>query len=82
MYRAALAHDDGRLRDICNLVDAMNRENSFSDSWLTAVVWRKKAMSHMNLCDERCTEPYIPVDAGADANVAKCVERYRRMFPG
>jgi hypothetical protein len=37
-------------------------------------------MAHMGICDERCTEPYIPVDAGADANVAKCVARYRGMF--
>ncbi|MDR2390921.1 MAG: dihydrodipicolinate synthase family protein [Planctomycetota bacterium] len=81
MYRAALSHDDGRLRELCDLVDAMNHENNFSDSWLTAIVWRKKAMAHMGLCDGRCTEPYVPADAKADANVMKCVERYRRLFP-
>lgn len=80
MYRAALSRDDGRLRELCALVDAMNLENSFSDAWLTAVVWRKKAMAHMGICDEHCTEPYIPVDEKADAKVLQCVERYLRMF--
>ncbi len=80
LFRAALDRDYARLGQLCRQVDEMNRENSFSDAWLTAVVWRKKAMSHLGVCNEYCTAPYIPVDARADTVVRRCVEEYRRMF--
>lgn len=78
--RASLDGDDARLRELCDWADAMNQDNSFSDAWLTALVWRKKAMAMMGICNEYCTRPYIPVPPGAEAGIRACVEKYRERY--
>ena len=80
LYRASRDGNDARLKELCDLVNAMNTGNKFSDAWLTALVWRKKAMQHMGICNEYCTRPYVPVDDKADIGIRKSVETYRSMF--
>lgn len=80
IYRSALAKDIDRLKTLCALNDKWGEDNQYSSAWTAQMVWRKKAMFHMGICNDFCTAPYLPVDGKADKVVRETVGQYRKMY--
>ena len=64
----------------CDVVDDMNRLNKFSDSWMSPNIWRKVALSKMDIIDYYFTEPYCPVNAETEKEIEKEIIRYQALF--
>ncbi len=75
LYAAGGRKDFARARELQKDIAAMNSFNLYSGSWLSAVAWRKTALSLMGICGETMTEPYVPVDAATRASIASLVAR-------
>lgn len=80
LYHASVVGDRARLRTLCDVMNDMNRLNRYSTAWMSPNVWRKKALSHMGICNAYCTRPYVPVDAETDRQVLQTIEQYKRLY--
>ncbi len=80
VYDSAVAKDTVKLKYYCDIVDEMNRLNSFSDSWMSPNIWRKAALEMMGIMSSCFTHPYTPLDAAAKEQVAKTIAQYRTLF--
>lgn len=81
IYRASLAKDNLKLKELCGVMDSMNKLNTHCDAWMSPNVWRKKALSHMGICNEYCTRPYVPVDEALDLEIIEVIKQYQKMYP-
>lgn len=80
LYAAAVRKDFARLRELCDVVNGMNRLNGFCDAWMSPNVWRKKALSLMGVCDEWCTRPYVAMAPADEEKVLGAIRQYREMY--
>ena len=81
IWLAARDGDWETLRWLCASVDEMNRGNHAANSWMAPNAWRKRALARMGVCNDRCTQPYLPVDEKTDREIAEAIERYEKKFP-
>jgi len=78
--RAAKASNEPRLRELCDVVNQMNRLNGYCNAWMSPNVWRKKALSNLGICNEYCTQPYVPVDSQVNLKIIEATKMYHEMY--
>ena len=81
IYRLAKAGDEPRLRELCDVMNQMNRLNGYCNAWMSPNVWRKKALSNMGICNEYCTQPYVAIDSQVNLKVLETTKLYHEMYP-
>ena len=79
-YSAAASSDWTRLRGVCDIIDSMNALNKYNNTWMMPNTWRKKALSHMGICNEYMTKPTVPVDGVLDAKILGMIRLYQGMY--
>ena len=80
LYRSAMKKDEARLKELCDIMNDMNRLNRYSSAWMSPNVWRKKALAHLGICSEYCTKPYVAIDSQVDQEIIKTIELYHTMY--
>lgn len=80
IYQTGRQRDSARLTPHCEFANAFNQLSGYADAWMSPNVLRKKALSHMGICNDICTAPYIPVDSHTDVKVAEMVKRYQETY--
>jgi 4-hydroxy-tetrahydrodipicolinate synthase len=63
LYKRCAAGDEEGAMRLQSRIDEINQWNKCSDSWLGALIFRKKALSMMGIGSERLAEPYLRPDS-------------------
>ena len=82
IYETSKSGDESKLRGLCNVVKQMNEINAYCNAWMSPNVWRKKALSHMGICNDYCTKPYVPIDPKTDLQIQETIKLYKIMYKG
>ncbi|TCL64254.1 4-hydroxy-tetrahydrodipicolinate synthase [Hydrogenispora ethanolica] len=80
LYEAIRDGELSKARSIADQINAMNKMNLYSNSWMSAIVWRKAALSQLSLCGEKVTEPYIPITDAVRRDIAQMVAIYSENY--
>ena len=80
LYEAIRQGELSKARNIADQINAMNKINLYSNSWMSAIVWRKAALSQLALCGEKVTEPYIPITDAVRRDIAQMVAIYSKNY--
>ena len=82
IYAAARTKDEAAMRKYCDIIDQFQVLNDYCDAWMSPIIWRKKVLCHMGICNDFCTAPYVSIDAEADKRILGAIEFYSQLYPG
>ncbi len=80
LYQAVQKEDLQKAGKIADQINEMNQINLYSNSWMSAIAWRKAALSQLSICNERATEPYIPVPEPTRKDISRLIEAYFQSY--
>ncbi len=66
--------------ELAGQIDEINKINLYSNSWMSAIVWRKVALSQLDICGEKVTEPYIPVSNAVRKDISRLIQTYSEHY--
>lgn len=81
-WKAAKDKDWESCKVHCDLVNAMNELNGFSDSWMSPNIWRKEALKQMGIMDAAFTRPHTPLSDADKKKTAEWVAYYKEHYAG
>jgi 4-hydroxy-tetrahydrodipicolinate synthase len=80
LYESCLRGDDKKAEYLQARLDEINRFNDCSQSWLSALIFRKKALSMLGICGEKLAEPYLKPDEETVRRMEAAIRRWQAEF--
>ncbi|MEF2245516.1 MULTISPECIES: dihydrodipicolinate synthase family protein [unclassified Paenibacillus] len=76
LYEACAAKEHERAEDLQQELSIINQFNKVGDSWLGALILRKKLLSMMGLSPEKVSHPSLAMDSAADDKLDRFIKKW------
>jgi dihydrodipicolinate synthase/N-acetylneuraminate lyase len=80
LYQAVQSGQFSKAEGIAAQINEMNKMNLYSNSWMSAIIWRKVALSQLSICSEQATQPYIPVPDDVRKDIGELIKKYTEAY--